>query len=339
VKKDQAMTPWPIVGHEWATRLMQNAVVRKEVSHAILITGPESIGKRTLARILSKALLCKSEPEQRPCGRCISCRKMDSGNHPDFRLAEIEEGKTRLSVETIRGVERFLALTPVESACKVALITDFEQASINAANALLKTLEEPPAYGWLILLATDADLLLPTVVSRSQQINLHPVNPDKIAAALVNEWGVDSKIAEKLARISGGRAGWAIRAAQDPQIQENLEKALSLLLNAMQEDLVARFDLANTLAEQRDSLPEVLETWLTFWRDVMLLHTDNAAAITYKEKQLVHSALAEVIDLNQTARIIQFIEQGLTALQKNVNAQLLIENVILAFPTLPSEVA
>ncbi|MDF1513144.1 MAG: DNA polymerase III subunit delta', partial [Anaerolineae bacterium] len=126
------MLAWPFVGNAWAIRQLQNAVARDEIAHAILITGPENIGKMTLALLLSKALLCKGKVGQRPCGECISCRKMESGNHPDFRLAETEEGKTKLSVETIRDLERYLSLTPVESAYKVALINEFEQASISA---------------------------------------------------------------------------------------------------------------------------------------------------------------------------------------------------------------
>jgi DNA polymerase-3 subunit delta' len=331
------MTSWPIVGHEWATRLLQDAVLRKETSHAILITGPESVGKMTLARVLSKALLCKAEPGQRPCEQCISCRKMESGNHPDFRQLEIEEGKTKLPVESIRDLEKYLFLTPVESEYKVALIPAFELASRNAANALLKTLEEPPAHGRLILLATDPDLLLPTIVSRSQQINLRPVAASTIAEALVKQWGLHPDEADRLARIAGGRVGWAMRAATNPEVQEAMDNALSMLFDVMRQDLVSRFETANILARQTDNLAEVLEIWLTCWRDVLLLHAGNVAEITYKEKEEALLEIAQVSNLNQTTRVIKFVEDAITALQKNANTQLLIENVVLTFPELPSE--
>lgn len=332
------MLSWPIVGHEWATRLLQDAVVRKETSHAILITGPESIGKMTLARLLSKALLCKAEPEQRPCGHCISCRKMESGNHPDFVLAEPEEGKSRLTIDKIRGVERFLSLTPIESEYKVALIRSFENATPGAANALLKTLEEPPAYGRLILLATDPDVLPPTIVSRSQQVNLRPVAISQIANALIEQWDVKPDKAAQLARIAGGRVGWAMRAATDSRVQETLENNIKMLFDIIRHDLVSRFETAQILVRDKDDLPEVLEIWLTCWRDVMLLHTGNAAAITYKEKQEMLSELAEIVNLRQTTQIIKFIEEAIIALQKNVNAQLLLENVLLVMPEFPLEV-
>jgi DNA polymerase-3 subunit delta' len=328
------MLSWPIVGHEWATHQLQDAVLRGETSHAILISGPESIGKMTLARQLSAALLCNAEPGERPCGRCLSCRKLDSGNHPDFMLAEPEEGKLKLTIDKIRSVERFLSLTPVESEYKVALISTFEQATPGAANALLKTLEEPPAYGRLILLASDSDLLLPTIVSRSQQINLRPVAPQKIAAVLVEQWGLDPQNAAQLARIAGGRVGWAIRAATDLQVREGLDLALNLLFDVMQQDLVSRFETANTLAQQSGNLPEILEIWLTCWRDVLLFHTGNESSMTYKEQQAAISQIAMASDLHHTTRIIKFLEEALASLQKNANTLLLVENVVLAFPDL-----
>lgn len=331
------MISWQIVGHEWATRQLQDAVLREETSHAILITGPESVGKMTLARLLSAALLCKADPERRPCGQCISCRKMESGNHPDFTLAEPEEGKVKLAIDTIRDVERFLFLTPVESAHKVALISTFEQASLEAANALLKTLEEPPAYGRLIILATDSDLLLPTIVSRSQQVNLRPVAANKIATALVDRWGMGPEKAAKLARISGGRVGWAIRAATDPGVQEAMDNAQAMLFDIMRQDLVTRFGTANTLARHTDNLPEILEIWLTCWRDVLLLHTGNGATITYRERHSELSAIAEVSDMVHTVQIIKFLENALAWLQQNANTQLLVENIILALPVLSAE--
>ncbi len=331
------MISWSIVGHEWATRQLQAAVLRKETSHAILITGPESVGKMTLARLLSAALLCKAGLEERPCGQCISCRKIESGNHPDFMLVDLEEGKQKLSVDAIREVERFLFLTPIESEYKVALINTFELATEEAANALLKTLEEPPAYGKLIVLATDADLLLPTIVSRSQQVSLRPVAPQKIATALTDRWNVMPEMAARLARISGGRVGWAIRAATDPEVQEAMENALGVLFDVMRQDLVERFDTAKTLARDTDNLPEILEIWLTCWRDVLLLHTGNGASIIYQERQSELSDIAAVTDLDQTVRIITFLENTLVWLQQNANTQLIVENIVLAFPALVVE--
>jgi len=228
--------PWPVVGYQWAVQGLRHAVARDEIPHALLITGPASVGKHTLAQQLVAAMLCKANGD-RPCGTCLSCRKLRSGNHPDYVVVEPEGATARLKIDQIRPVERFLALTPKEGTRKVVLISDFERATIGAANALLKTLEEPPSYAHLILLATDADLLLPTIVSRSQQIVLRPLPSRLVAEALVSEWLVEPGLAERLARISGGRMGWAVRAATNAETYERMQSTLELLVAILGQDL------------------------------------------------------------------------------------------------------
>ncbi|MBN1250281.1 MAG: DNA polymerase III subunit delta', partial [Anaerolineae bacterium] len=301
------MKPWPIVGHQWAVQQLQRAVAQDEVPHALLITGPESVGKHTLAQHLVMAILCNAQGD-RPCGVCLSCRKVTSGNHPDFMTVAPEERTAHLRIDEIRDVERFLALTPRESAKKVALVGDFERATIGAANALLKTLEEPPGYAHIILLATDADQLLPTIVSRSQQIALRPVVSREIAEALVSRWGVAPDMAQRLARLSGGRIGWAVRAATNPEAYERMQAALAMLLSVLRQDLPARFETAKTLSQDDDELAEVLEVWLTFWRDVLLIQSDSEAAIVHTEHRATLEKIAAVIDVRQSADVLTALE-------------------------------
>jgi len=278
------MTTWNIVGHDWAVRQLQVALDHGEMPQALLISGPENVGKTTLARIVSNALLCQGPADQHPCGVCRACRKFASGNHPDFMRVEAEEQGGSLKIDQIRAVERFLALTPNESAHKIALINTFERATSGAANALLKTLEEPPAYAHLILLAQDADLVLPTIVSRSQQIVLRPLSPVTIAEALHTRWHVPEEQAGHLARISGGRMGWAIRAATEAEYSRRMDNALTLLFGLLRQDLPSRFDAVQTLVRDENiPLEETLAYWLTAWRDVVLIQTGNEPEITHQE--------------------------------------------------------
>lgn len=329
------MKAWPVVGHQWAVRQLQQAVARDDVPHALLITGPESVGKHTLAQQLVMAILCKAD-DDRPCGVCRSCRKAVSGNHPDFMTVAPEERTAHLKIDEIREVERFLALTPRESRKKVALVRDFERATIGAANALLKTLEEPPSYAHLILLATDADLLLPTIVSRSQQFTLRPLVGREIAEALVTRWEVAPEMAQRLARLCGGRIGWAVRAATDPQAYERMDAALQTLLSVLREDLPARFDAAKTLAKDDDELAEMLEVWLTFWRDVLLVQSGNASAIVHKEHRAILEQIAAAMDVGRSADVLVSLEEAQSALLANANTQLLVENLLLGLPTVPA---
>ncbi len=325
---------WPFVGNTWAVRQLQQAVTRDELSHALLITGPDSVGKRALARILTAALLCQAPVEQRPCGTCLSCRKLESGNQPDFMLVEPEQKGKALVVKQIRDLERFLKLTPIESVCKIALVNDFEQANESAANALLKTLEEPPSHVRLILLALDADLVLPTIVSRSQQVNLRPTTPQKIAEALVARWDVEPETAQRLARLSGGRMGWAVRAATDPAHLETQTSALQLLFDLIRQDLPTRFEAAETLAKDSAQFAETLEYWRIAWRDVLLLQTEADDAVTYQEHRETLASLAQRQPLPATLALLKTLASAQAALRRYVNARLLAESLMLELPGL-----
>lgn len=327
------MNPWRIVGHEWAVRQLQTAIARDEVPHALLISGPDNVGKMTLARLVTGALLCKGQVDERPCGVCLACRKLTSGNHPDFMLVEPEESGGALKIEQIRAVERFLALTPNESQCKITLIGAFERATIGAANALLKTLEEPPPYAHLILLAQDADVLLPTIVSRSQQIVLRPLAPVTVEQALCEQWNIPVEQAAHLARLSGGRMGWAIRAATETTYHQRMEDALALLLDLLHQDLPARFDTALALTRESNvNVDETLEYWLTGWRDVLLIQTGNAERAIYRQHYAALTQIAQYISLPITISTLKALEECQEALQRNANAQLVLENLLLNLP-------
>ncbi len=329
------MAEWPIVGHELAVRQMRLAVEREEVPHALLITGPERVGKTTLARTLAMAMLCMSpNPHERPCGRCSACRRVLSGNHPDLLVVEPATVRGPLRVDQVREVGRFLAKMPYEGRCKVVILTAFERANISAANALLKTLEEPPPYAHLVLTATDAEVLLPTIVSRCQQLLLRPVSRGTVARALMGRWGVAPEEAERVARLAGGRVGWAVQAAQDPAYLQQAEARVVRLLEVVGQTLPARFEVAASLARDKDELAELLEQWRTVWRDVLLLRVGAEGGVTYTEYRGTLAELGKQVSLAQVVGILKSLEKALHALVQNANARLLVEALFLELPSL-----
>ncbi len=329
------MAEWPIVGHALAVRQMRLAVERGEVPHALLITGPERVGKTTLARTLAMAMLCTSpDPAERPCGQCSACRRVQSGNHPDLLVVEPATVRGPLRVDQVREAERFLAKTPYESRYKVVILAAFERANASAANALLKTLEEPPLYAHLVLTATDAEVLLPTIASRSQQLPLRPVPEGIIAQALTARWGVAPDEAERIARLAGGRVGWAVQAAQDPTYLQRAEARVAQLFEVVGQTLPARFEAAASLARDKDELAELLEQWRTVWRDVLLLRIGAGDGMMYTEYEGRLSEISRQVSLPQIVGILRSLERALHALAQNANARLLVEALFLDLPSL-----
>ncbi len=330
------MNHWPIAGHERAVRQLQLAVENDELPHALLITGPEQVGKSTLARTVAQALLCTASQQQRPCGSCSACRRVVSGNHPDLLLVAPESEGQRLKIEQIRELERYLSLTPTEGRYKLAIVFAFEEATASAANALLKTLEEPPPYAHLVLLATDADTLLPTIVSRVQHLLLRPLNPQTVAHALQERWQLAKAESERLAQLSGGRLGWAVNAAAHPEVLQAMEQALDSLVELLHSDLPTRFEHAERLAKDDLALAQLLEYWRNAWRDVLLLQTQNAARILYQEREAMLWGVATELDIATTQRVLHALGESLAALAKYANTRLVVESLFLELPYLRS---
>ena len=156
---------WNLIGNEWAVDMLKKHVTRDTTRHAYLFVGPPGLGRRTLALRFAQALNCQSPVEPgMPCGQCRDCRQIDAMQHADLAIVQSESEGAVLKVDQIREARRTLVLKPYQARYRVALFLRFQEANDNAANALLKTLEEAPSYAVLILTADTPEQLLPTIV-------------------------------------------------------------------------------------------------------------------------------------------------------------------------------
>jgi DNA polymerase-3 subunit delta' len=335
------MTTWDnIIGHEWAVDVLRSALRYDRVGHAYLITGPEQIGKTTLARTFAQALNCTAAgPEERPCGVCRACTLIAAEKHPDVRLVTGESsgrGKVTLKIDQIRELNQALNLTATEARYKIAIIEQFDSANPSAANAFLKTLEEPPQNVILVLTATDAETLLPTIPSRCRTIALRPVAARDIQEALETRWFVALEQAILLAHLADGRIGWAIENAEDGTALAEREEQLDLLTESFGQTRVGRFAIADKLAKTPEKLPALLKIWLSWWRDLTLLSVGqkDEDSLTNIDRKNELYGLAEQFPAGSAVASLQHTEQSLLYLKSNANTRLVLENLLLGYPTL-----
>jgi DNA polymerase-3 subunit delta' len=310
-------------------------VASQSISHAYLITGAPGVGKTTLARNLAAALLCQqSNVTERPCGVCRACRLVGSGHHPDLHEVASEHVGSSLKIDQVRELTRHLNLTPVEGRRQVAILSRFEEATSSAANALLKTLEEPPSYVVLIILAREADLLLPTIVSRCQHIALRPLPIRMVEEALVTRWDASASQAALLAHISRGRLGWAVRNLEDDEAMGRRAARLDDLNRLIRSSVVKRFEYAKKLARDPVATQETLELWVGWWHDVLLLASGADAPLSNIDREDELRGQAHRFQVETIVGVIKALHGSLQKLQHNANKRLTLEVLLLDLPSL-----
>ncbi|MBC8248738.1 MAG: DNA polymerase III subunit delta' [Anaerolineales bacterium] len=320
---------WQVVGHKWAVDLLKRALAGERVAHAYLLTGPPQIGKRSLALNFAQALNCLDE--EKPCGHCLACNKIAHGHHPDVQVIEGEGGT--LKIDQMRTLRHEAALSPLEGRWKVYIIRQMEQATAEAANCLLKTLEEPPAHVILMLTASEAEALLPTIVSRCQVLNLRPLATETVQRVLQDRWGVDVERARLLARLSGGRLGWAAAASQNDALLEQRERHLNEMIELMGQGRVERLEYAQQLSGNPEAAPGLLHLWLSWWRDLLLAASGSSVGITNVDREDTLSTQAQRYSLDQVRDFVEALRAAAWRLERNANTRLTLEVLMLSLPT------
>ena len=337
---------WPIWGHRHATNLLAQAVATERIRHAFLISGSEGVGKSALAIAFAQALLCMdpSRPGS-PCGVCRSCRKIARGVHPDVQTFGIESQtvaatksswkNTTLTIETVRSLASTAFLRPMEGRWRVSVVDDAELLQETAQEALLKTLEEPPPFTVILLLANDAELLLPTVRSRCQLIELSLVPRSKIQAGLESR-GFDSDRAAELAGAASGAPGWAIRAAGNPKLMADrldaINRAVGWIHASPFERVVTAFRLGDSFSKRRQAVFQDLEVVLGLWRDALLLKSDLAGAVTFPAAANELTSSVGNWPLQTIHASLRSVRQCIADLEANARPRLAIESMVLQWP-------
>jgi len=323
---------WNLIGHEWAVDMLKKHVANGTARHAYLFAGPPGLGRRTLALRFAQALNCQTPLEAgSPCGECRDCRQIASMQHADLTVIQAESEGGTLKVDQVREARRSLTLKPYQSNYRVAIFLRFQEANDNAANALLKTLEEAPSYAVLILTADNPEQLLPTIVSRCEVLRLRPLRIEEVQRGL-ETGGVESSRAKLIAHISGGRFGYAIQLVEDQSLLEKREERLNDLQGLISGSRLEKFAYADKLARDKDAMRQAVLIWLSYWRDVMLRSAQAGTPLVNVDRNVEIEDLAGRLDLSAARTIVSGLEAVLEKMEKNVNSRLLAEVLLLDLP-------
>jgi DNA polymerase-3 subunit delta' len=331
---------WQVIGQGRAVSLLQQSLKAGRLAHAYLLVGPQHVGKMHLAIKLAQALNC--EAEEKPCLECTACKKIQAGTHADvivIGLTQNEENTEAklIGIDQIKEVQHAASLPPFEGKHKVFIIDGAELLSTEAANCLLKTLEEPEAKVTFILLTTNDRLLLPTVVSRCQRLELTPLPIKEEVEALMESREMAPERARLLAGLSHGCPGWALAAVGDESTLQHRNEEVDSLVKVIKDNYVGRFDYAGQLAarftQNRGAIYETLERWLDYWRDLLLVKLGSEETITNIDRKQELIEMAGGYQLTQIKDCIKSIRRTAEQLRQNVNARLSLEVMMLDIPS------
>ncbi len=331
------MHDWNIVGHEHAINTLRRALVAQRVRHAYLFTGPEHIGKALLAQRFAQTLLCTGgidahDAPQNPCNVCLSCRKVMHGNHPDVHYISRPPEKQFILIEQVRALQADAARKTLEGRRNIFIIQGMHEMNVQAANCLLKTLEEPEPDVVLLLTVPDPGSLLPTILSRVQQVPMQLLTTKQIKFALEDRWRVEPDEASLIAALAAGRMGWAVQAVEDEDMLAERQAQLETLAKLSTAGKVQRFDVAQRLSSESDKLHGILELWLLWWRDMVLAANNCLDLIVNVDMQGIIQNQAAKVGAAESQRMVRAILGTMEALDQNVNARVALEVLMLDLP-------
>ncbi len=345
---------WKVVGQERAVAVLSRALSEDRLSHAYLFVGPPHVGKATTALEFAQSLNCRGEDP--PCHRCRECHVIAEGKHPDVEVVSPggvcdesdhrdhgADGSKDIRICQVRRLVHLVSRAPFEGRFRVIIVDPADALNEEAANAFLKTLEEPPASAVIILVTSQEEALPMTVRSRCRRVPFAPLAVAQVAEVLERDWSVPAEEARLLARLSGGRLGWALAAVDDESVLEARTSALAEIWRMTAAGRDERFAYAGRLASlfprDRQAVLATLDLWRDWWRDVLLVRAGLSEGREEPPAGLANVDALDKLALEGTkyhmADLIRFLEAiGETRryLLDNVNPYLALEVLMLELP-------
>ncbi len=318
-----------ILGNGQIVEHLQNAIRMGKVGHAYILNAPEASGKMMIAEAFAAALQC-DEKGVEPCGRCVSCRQAAAHNHPDIIYVQHEKPNT-IGVDDIREqVNADVAVKPYSSQYKIYIIDEAEKMSEQAQNALLKTIEEPPAYVVIMLLTTNADSFLPTILSRCIRLDLKPVDSAELKEYLMKKCGIPDYQADVCVAFSQGVVGKAVALASSAHFNEIRDQALYLLKHIKEMELPDLVRSVRQISEYKLDVNDYFDIMMIWYRDVLLYKaTADVNGLVFKDEVYEIKKQANTSSYHGIELILEALEKAKARLRANVNFDLVLELLLL----------
>ncbi|NLP16205.1 MAG: DNA polymerase III subunit delta' [Clostridiales bacterium] len=318
-----------IIGHESIIKHLQNAIKSGKTSHAYIFHGEDGMGKKSLSFVFAKTLQCNEKSVQ-PCNKCKSCKQADSENHPDIMW--ITHEKLSIGVDDIRTqINADILVKPYQSRYKIYIIDEADKMTENAQNALLKTIEEPPEYAIILLLACSTQSLLPTILSRCVVLDLKPIDKQLIKEHLMEKLQIPDYVAEIAAGFCGGNVGKAIKYASSDDFEIKKEDIFHILryIDEMEHhEIIAGI---KTISENKSSVYDYIDLMMLWFRDVLMLKaTNDPNLLLFKDEFQTIKKQAKIRSYDRIENIIKALEEAKDKLKANVNFDITIELMLLS---------
>lgn len=318
-----------ILGNDIIKEHFKKAIENHKVSHAYILTGEEGTGRKSIANAFAMTLLCEKGGSD-PCMVCHSCKQVLSGNHPDLIYVKHEKPNS-IGVDDIREqINDTIMVRPYSSFYKIYIMDEAEKMTVQAQNALLKTIEEPPSYAVIILITTNQEAFLPTILSRCVQLKLKPLKDFTVKSYLTEHFKVPEKESEICAAFARGNLGKAIHLASSEEFKELYQKVMALAKNVEKMDIVDLLDRIREMKELNFDIGEVLDLLQLWYRDVLMYKvTKDMNLLIFKDEYKVINGIVQKVDYAGLEKILDAIDTARARLDANVNMELAMELLLL----------
>ena len=319
-----------IVGQEQLKEHLQNAIATNKVSHAYIINGERNAGKEFIARVFAMTLQCE-KGETEPCGECHSCKQALGNNQPDIIYISHEKPNT-IGVEDIRvQINGDIAIKPYSSPRKIYIINEGEKMTPQAQNALLKTLEEPPEYAVILILTTNVEAMLPTVLSRCVVLNMKPVSDRLVKKYLMEQLAVPDYKANISVAFARGNIGKAKMLASSEEFEKVKDEAITLVKNINDMEISEIVKAIKKISEYKFDVNDYLDILMAWYRDVLLFKaTKDVNSLVFKEDIQQIMRMSDRSTYEGIEQIVNALQSAKKRLEANVNFDLTMELLLLA---------